>query len=154
MPRPSIFAFAGGAPALLALAAAHRERCQRDPELNHPFSHPGHPDHVQRLDWYWEVFGGPPAYSETCGSHSSLVLIHAGQGAQHDLGERFVNCFVQAADDAGLPDDVEFRSCLRASMEWAVREILAYSPHDAVVPTDLAFPHWSWDGLHRGPAAP
>jgi hemoglobin len=37
-------------PAFLALAAAHHARCLADPELNHPFSHPGqHPRHVERL---------------------------------------------------------------------------------------------------------
>ncbi len=58
--QSSVFEFAGGEQAFLALATAHHERCLQDPVLNHPFSHPGHPDHVQRLGSYWaEVFGGP-----------------------------------------------------------------------------------------------
>jgi hypothetical protein len=69
--RPSIYQFAGGDEAFLALAAAHHERCLEDPVLNHPFSHPGEPDHVERLARYWaEVFGGPPRYSESYGGHS------------------------------------------------------------------------------------
>jgi hemoglobin len=48
--RPSLYEFAGGEPAFLALATAHHARCLQDPELNHPFSRPGqHPQHVQRL---------------------------------------------------------------------------------------------------------
>jgi hemoglobin len=47
--RPSIFEFAGGEPAFRALATAHHERCLQDPILNHPFSHPGHPQHVEPL---------------------------------------------------------------------------------------------------------
>ena len=39
-----------------------------------------------------------------------------------DLGRRFVTCFVRAADDAGLPDDPEFRATLRDSMVWAVEQ--------------------------------
>jgi hypothetical protein len=50
--RPSIYEFAGGEDAFLALAAAHHERCLNDPALNHPFSHPGHPDHIHRLGHY------------------------------------------------------------------------------------------------------
>jgi hypothetical protein len=51
---------------LLALAAAHHRRCLEDPVLNHPFSHPGNPQHVQRLADYWaEVFGGPHAIRKT-----------------------------------------------------------------------------------------
>jgi hemoglobin len=123
--RPSIFEFAGGESAFLALAIAHHERCLRDPVLNHPFSHPGHPQHVERLASYWaEVFGGPPIYSQSCGGHSAMAQIHAGQGADAELGDRFVECFVQAADDAGLRDDAEFRRSLRSYMEWAVQMCL------------------------------
>jgi len=151
--RPSIFEFAGGSPAFLALAVAHHERCLQDPVLNHPFSHPGHPRHVERLAAYWaEVFGGTRTFSQSCGGHSGMLNIHAGQGAEQDLGERFVECFVQAADDAGLPDDPDFRGSLRAYMEWAVRDVLAYSPQGTTVPEDLAVPGWSWDGLEPHPA--
>jgi hemoglobin len=76
-----------------------------------------------------------------------MLGIHAGQGAERDLGDRFVRCFVQAADDAGLPDDAEFRTSLRSYMEWAVAEVVSYSPAGSEVPPDLAVPRWSWDGL-------
>jgi hemoglobin len=147
--RPTLFDFAGGEPAFLALAAAHHERCLRDPELNHPFSHPGqHPQHVERLAAYWaEVMGGPPRFSASCGNHSGMLQMHAGNGDMRDLGRRFVDCFVMAADDAGLPDDREFRAALRAYMQWAVDEVLSYPEQDAMVPTDLPIPRWSWDGL-------
>lgn len=152
--RPSIFEFAGGEPAFLALATAHHERCLADPELNHPFSHPGHPQHVERLATYWaEVFGGPARFSESCGGHSAMLDIHAGQGAEADLGDRFVACFVQAADDAGLPEDPDFRRCLRSYMEWAVNDVLSYSPRGSAVPTNLATPRWSWDGLEPAASA-
>jgi hemoglobin len=148
MSRSSVFEFAGGEPAFLALAAAHHERCLQDPVLNHPFSHPGHPQHVQRLASYWaEVFGGPAVYSHSCGDQSAMLGIHASTGAEAELGERFVRCFVQAADDAGLPNDADFRAALRSYMEWAVREVLSYSPHGSRVPSGLAVPRWSWDGL-------
>jgi hemoglobin len=142
-----MFEFAGGEAAFQALAAAHHQRCLDDPVLNHPFSHPGHPQHVERLGAYWaEVFGGPPRYSESCGSQSAMIGIHAGQGAEDDLGSRFVDCFVLAADDSGLPDDPDFRSGLRRYMEWAVAEILAYSPHGSRVPDSLPVPRWGWNG--------
>ena len=147
--RPTLYEFAGGGPAFRALAAAHHERCLADPELNHPFSHPGqHPEHVDRLAWYWaEVMGGPPRFSRECGDHSAVLRMHAHNGDMSDLGRRFVACFVAAADDAGLPTDPEFRTALRAYMEWAVAEVLTYSPVDAVVPAGRPMPRWSWDGL-------
>lgn len=146
--RPSLYEFAGGEEAFLALAEAHHARCLADPEVNHPFSHPGqHPQHVERLGLYWaEVMGGPPRYSKECGDQSRLLYMHSDTGAMDSLGERFVACFVAAADDAGLPDDPEFRAALRAYMEWAVAEVMALSPRGSVVPDGLPMPHWSWEG--------
>ena len=143
-----MFEFAGGSDAFQALAAAHHQRCLDDPELHHPFSHPGHPDHVARLGSYWaEVFGGPPRYTEAAGGHSAMLEIHARQGPMDDLGRRFVECFVGAADDAGLPPDPAFRAGLRAYMEWAVGEVLSYGSEDSVVPERLPTPRWGWNGL-------
>lgn len=147
--RANLYDFAGGDAAFLALARAHHQRCLDDPELNHPFSHPGqHPQHVERLAAYWaEVLGGPPAYSTNCGNQRGLLQMHAGNGDMSDLGRRFVGCFVEAMDDAGLPDDPAFRAALRAYMEWAVADVLTYGPPDSVVPDTRALPRWSWDGL-------
>lgn len=58
--------------------------------------------------------GGPAEYSDRCGDHSFVLQLHAGNGDLSDLGRRFVACFVGAADDAGLPDDAEFRASLRS----------------------------------------
>jgi hemoglobin len=146
--RPTLYEFAGGAPAFLALATAHHALCLADPALNHPFSHPDqHPEHVERLAAYWgEVLGGPPSYSESCGDHSMVVHMHAGNGDMSDLGERFVNCFVQAMDEAKLPDDAEFRATMRAYMRWATDEMVGYPTDPAAVPVGMPMPHWGWDG--------
>lgn len=152
--RPTLFAFAGGKAAFVALARAHHARCLADPELNHPFSHGDlDPEHVERLAAYWaEVLGGPPTYSTRYSDQTALLRMHAGNGDMSDLGRRFVDCFVQAADDAGLPDDPEFRDALRAFMVWAVAEVLSYPERDDV-PSGAAVPHWSWDGLQDAAAS-
>jgi hemoglobin len=143
-----LYEFAGGTPAFVALAEAHHRRCLADPVLHHPFSHPGHPQHVERLAGYWaEVFGGPPTFSQRCGGHCAMLLVHAGMNADDDLGRRFLACFVQAADDAGLPGDPAFRAAIRAYMEWAVADVMAYSPTSSTVPSGLPTPRWSWGGL-------
>lgn len=153
--RPTLYDFAGGEAALLALARAHHVRCLEDPVLNHPFSHPGHPQHVERLAAYWaEVLGGPATYSESLADQSYLVRLHSGNGDMGDLAARFVACFVAAADDAGLPADPEFRAALRAYMEWAVTDVLRYEDTATDVPRQLPVPRWSWDGLQTSPAAP
>ena len=148
MKRPSLFEFAGGESAFLALAEAHHARCVADPELNHPFSHPGqHPEHVQRLAAYWaEVLGGPPRYSQSCADHTHVLQLHAGNGDMSDLGRRFVECFVQAMDDAGLPDDPAFREAMRSYMQASVDEVLQYGPRDSTVASGLPMPRWGWNG--------
>jgi hemoglobin len=150
--RPSLYEFAGGDAAFLALARAHHARCLADPELNHPFSHPGqHPQHVERLAAYWaEVFGGAPRYSRECGDQSGVLRMHSGNGDMSDLGRRFVDCFVRSADDAGLRADPDFRAALRDYMQWAVAQVLLHPDSDARVPADLPMPRWSWDGLVSG----
>jgi len=148
--RPTLYEVAGGEQAFLKLAVAHHARCLADPELNHPFSHPGqNPRHVERLAAYWgQVMGGPPAYTDEWGGDESfLVHMHAGMGDMSDLARRFVECFMAAADDAGLPEDPSLRAALRAYMQWAVGDVALSHPHDTDVPAGLAIPRWSWDGL-------
>ena len=148
MDRPSIYEFAGGDHAFLALAAATTERCIADPELNHPFGQRLSPRHNENLAAYWaEVFGGPPRYTSTLGGHSGMLDLHAGHGAPDDWGDRFEACFLQALDDAELPDDPEFRKVMREYMHWATRQVNAYSPTGARVERDQPMPRWSWDGL-------
>jgi hemoglobin len=61
-----------------------------------------------------------PPNSQSCGDESAVLQLHAGNGEMGDLGERFLNCFVLALDDAELPADPGFRAALGAYMRWAV----------------------------------
>lgn len=148
MARPSVYEYAGGEQAFLALAAATTERCIADPLLNHPFSHGMSPRHTENLAAYWaEVFGGPDRYSSVLGGHSGMLFIHSATGAPDEMGDRFEECFVLALDDARLPEDEEFRKVMRDYMHWATREVNSYSPLGSRVEADRPMPHWSWDGL-------
>jgi hemoglobin len=145
--RPSIYEAAGGMPAFAALAAAHHARCLADPVLEHPFSHTTNPDHVPRLAAYWaEVLGGPAEYSAVA-SPRSLLRIHASNGAEAELGDRFLDCFLAALDDADIPAEPTLRAALHDYMAWAVGEFMAYAPYGTRVPADVVVPRWSWDGL-------
>ncbi|MEU5692837.1 oxidoreductase [Actinosynnema sp. NPDC020468] len=146
--RGTLYEFAGGAEALLALARAHHARCVADPELNHPFTRPGqNPRHVERLAAYWgEVWGGPADYTRSYGDHTDVVVMHAGNGDMDDLGRRFLACFLLALDDAGLPADQDFRAALRGYMEWAVADMVAHPDSAERVPAGQGVPRWSWDG--------
>jgi hemoglobin len=145
--RTSVYEFAGGAVAFLALATELNKRCLEDSVLNHPFSHPGHPEHLERLAGYLgEVFGGPPVFSESCGGHSAMLLVHAGTDAEEDMANRFVACFDLAVEDAGMSYDLEFRQLLHEFMVTAAREVYSISPSGSVVAPNTPMPHWSWNG--------
>jgi len=141
----TLYDAAGGAPAMLALAADFHARCLADPVLEHPFSHTGNPQHVERLAEYWgEVLGGPPIFTANYGGHVAMLRLHAGQGAGADLGDRFVACFDAALDGAGLPPDPDLRAALKAYIRWATTEVMSYSPRGAEVPDWAPMPHWDW----------
>lgn len=149
--RPTLYEFAGGEQAFEPFAAALHARCLADPELNHPFSHADqNPEHVPRLAAYLaEAMGGPPMYSAECADQAHVVWLHSGNGDMSDLGRRFADCFMLAADDAGWPPDPEFRAAIRGYIEWAVDEVALSHPDDTDIPPGLPLPRWSWDGLQR-----
>jgi hemoglobin len=146
--RPSIYEAAGGTAAFVAVARAFHARALADSSLNHPFSHPGHPQHVERLAAYWaEALGGPSVYTSAMSDQTGMLRIHANNGSGDDYNERFLACFMAALDDAGVSEDAELRSALSSYIEWSLADVLQYAPTDAVVPDHLAIPRWSWDGL-------
>ena len=89
----------------------------------------------------YEFAGGDRAWLEFTATFHERCL------ADPELNKRFVACFMQAADEVGLPNDPEFRDTLRSYVEWAVREVDQFSPHGSVAPEGQPMPHWSWDGL-------
>jgi len=85
-------------------------------------------------------------FSQTCGDESGVLRMHAGNGDMGDLGERFLDCFMRALDDAGLPADPAFRGAMHDYMGWAVDNVLSYATEDTV-PSRIAIPRWDWSGL-------
>jgi hemoglobin len=143
----TVFEAAGGGQALHDLARAWHERCLQDPVVSHAFSHPGHPQHVERLAAYWaEALGGPTLYSETMGDHSHVLWMHSGNGQHEDMDTRAQRCFALALDDAGLPPDERLRSTLKDWFRWATTAMAAYPRSADDVPSALSLPHWSWGG--------
>ena len=144
---PSIYEAAGGSQAFVDLAHAWHARCLADPVVSHAFSHGYHPQHSERLAAYWaEALGGPPEYTDSMGDQSFVVHLHSGKGEHEDMDQRAQNCFSQALDDAGLPDDPRLRDALTAYFRWATGEMAAYPQSADDVPDGLALSRWSWEG--------
>ena len=146
MPQ-SIFEVAGGRQAFVDLAYAWHVRCLADPIVSHAFSHGFHSQHTERLAAYWiEALGGPPEYTESMGSETSVVRMHAGNGEHKEMDERAIACFLQALDDAGLPDFPRLRSTLKDYFRWATERMSGHPTSADQVPEGLALARWSWNG--------
>jgi hemoglobin len=143
-----VYEAAGGSDGLLRLAEAWHARVLADEIVSHAFSHGYHPRHSERLAAYWgEALGGPPAFSQGYGDETSVVRIHSGNGPHEEMDQRAIACFDTALDDAGLTAE-PLRRVLHDYFAWATTTTMARY-HDSAddVPTGLAIPHWSWDGL-------
>ena len=68
--------------------------------------------------WWSEVFGGPADYTDQLGGYELMLHKHLQLGITDEQRFRFASLMSLAADDAGLPDDPEFRSALVAYLKW------------------------------------
>jgi hemoglobin len=146
VPASSLYEALGGADGVLRLAHAWHERVLADEVVAHAFHHGFHPQHTERLASYWaEAWGGPSTYSERYGDESTVVRMHAGNGAHEEMDRRAIACFDRAMDDAGVAD-AALRRALHDYFAWATTTMSAYPESADDVPDGLGIPRWSWDG--------
>jgi CDGSH-type Zn-finger protein/truncated hemoglobin YjbI len=112
--EPTLFEWAGGRPALTRwIRLLYEKHVAADPMLAPVFADLPR-DHVQaEAAWIAGVFGGPGASQQ-----SAVPAAPALSGEQR---ARWVALAGQAADEAGLPADAEFRGALAAFLEWDSR---------------------------------
>ena len=141
---PTLYEWAGGAPALTRLTEAFYARVRADDVLAPVFADmpPDHPEHV--AIWLGEVFGGPPRYTEEHGGYPHMLAKHRGRALTEEQRFRWVQLICGAADEAGLPDDPEFRSAFVAYIEWGTRLALANSQPGAEPVPEAPVPRWGW----------
>ncbi|MGY0018296.1 group II truncated hemoglobin [Streptomyces sp. cg35] len=142
--EPTLFAWAGGAEAFDRLTSVFYAKVRRDDLLGPLFAGlpAEHAEHVAL--WLGEVFGGPAAYTEQHGGHSHMVAKHIGKGITERQRRRWVNLIHDAADEADLPADAEFRSAFSAYVEWGTRLAVTFSGPDASRPAEQPVPRWHW----------
>lgn len=78
-----------------------------------------------------------------------MVAKHMGRGITEPQRRRWVNLIQDAADEAGLPTDAEFRSAFLAYVEWGTRLAVYFSGPDAVPPAEQPVPRWNWGSCRR-----
>jgi hemoglobin len=142
---PTLYDWAGGEAALRRLMDAFYDRVETDDLLSPYF--PGGVSERHRANvttWWCEVFGGPARYTEEHGGYEHMLSRHRGLAITPEERRRFVSLISLAADDAGLPDDPEFRSALLAYVEWGTRLAMHNSQPGAKVFEQAPVPRWGW----------
>jgi hemoglobin len=143
---PSLYEWAGGEPAIRKLMDCFYDRVERDDLLGPAFFPDGvgeaHRAHV--TTWWCEVFGGPAGYTAELGGYENMLAHHHGLAITPEQRLRFVSLLSQAADDADLPGDPEFRSALMAYAEWGSRLAMHNSQPGAEVHQHAPVPRWGW----------
>lgn len=150
-PVPTLAEWAGGPAAIAAMVERFYAKVPGDPVLAPVFEgmDPRHAEHVARF--VTEVLGGPKGYSEHGGSHAHMIGRHLNRSLTHDQRQRWVALMLETADEAGLPDDPEFRSAFVGYLEWGTRLAVLNSQPGVQAPTgDPPMPEWNW-GPPGGP---
>ncbi|MFD8494463.1 group II truncated hemoglobin [Amycolatopsis sp. NPDC059657] len=140
----TLYEWAGGAEALDRLTEVFYRHVHQDPVLAPVFAHasPDHPHHVAL--WLGEVFGGPAVYTAEHGGYPAMLGHHLGLSITPEQRARWVGLISEAADEAGLPSDPEFRSAFVAYVEWGSRIGMENSKPGATPPPKAPVPRWGW----------
>jgi hemoglobin len=141
---PTLYEWAGGAEALERLTEIFYGKVRADPLLEPVFREMDreHPKHV--ATWLGEVFGGPPLYTEEHGGYPHMVRKHLNRRLTEQMRRRWVELLCDAADEAQLPADPEFRSAFLAYIEWGTRIAVVNSQPGATPPLEAPVPRWGW----------
>lgn len=142
---PTLFEWAGGLPALRRMTQIFYGKYVPQDELLTRLFAGMRPDHPERVaTWLAEVFGGPAHYTERYGGYTHMISEHIGKRLTEQQRRRWAALMGQAADDAGMPNDAEFRAAFTAYIEWGTRIAVENSQTDARPPKGLKVPRWWW----------
>ena len=143
--EPTLFKWVGGLPALLRMTHLFYDKYIPQDPLLLPLFVGMPPDHPERVAaWLGEVFGGPKNYSQQYGGYPRMLSQHVGKHISEEQRERWVSLLCQAADEAGVPADPEFRSAFMSYIEWGSRLAVENSASHAHPPLHMPMPRWDW----------
>jgi hemoglobin len=141
----SLYDHAGGDAALHRLEELFYEKALADPLLRRLFTERV-PTHVDHLTWFTaESFGGPDRFTADVG-FEHIIDVHRRLEITDEERERFVALYLEALDEAGLPDDEPFRRAVREHVEFGagVAQQNSRAKTDAELHPIRAVPNWGW----------
>ncbi|GAA1004597.1 oxidoreductase [Acrocarpospora pleiomorpha] len=142
----SLYSHAGGDEALHRLEEIFYVKVLDDPLLKKLFPE-RRATHVDHLTWFTaESFGGPDRFTRELG-FDYLIQVHRHLDISDEQRERFVELYLEALDEAGLPDDEPFREAVREHLEFGSR--VAQQNSRATTDEELHplrdVPLWTWN---------
>ncbi|MEW2357705.1 group II truncated hemoglobin [Spirillospora sp. NPDC029432] len=142
----SLYEYAGGDAVLHRLEEVFYTKLLADPLLK-PLFPSRRPDHVKHLAWFTaESFGGPDRFTRELG-FAYLIQEHRHLNITDEQRQRFVDLYMEALDEAGLPDDEAFREAFRSHAEFGA--MVAQHNSRAETEADLhplrEVPRWTWN---------
>jgi hemoglobin len=141
----TIYEWGGGAEAFSRWLNTFYDLIEQEPTIAPLFGgtvSAAHREHATA--WWCEVMGGPADYTEHHGGYEHMVAEHRDLAITPAQRLRFVTLLSQAADDAGMPDDPEFRAAIVGYAEWGSRLALHNSQPGADVFAHAPVPRWGW----------
>lgn len=141
----TLYEHAGGEESLHRVEELFYEKVLADPVLMTLFTERV-PTHVDHLTWFTaESFGGPDRFTREVG-FPHIIEVHRGLQITDEQRERFVELYLQAADEAGLPDDEPFREALRSHLEFGtqVAQQNSWANADGELHPIRKVPAWEW----------
>jgi CDGSH-type Zn-finger protein/truncated hemoglobin YjbI len=143
---PTLYEWAGGTPALERLTQIFYDNIfsEPDPILEPVFRgmNANHAKHVAA--WLAETFGGPQKYTNEHGGYEHMLAKHRNLALTETQRQRWISRMAATADEAGLPNDPNFRSTFVAYLEWGTRIAVFNSQKDAEVIEHAPIPRWGW----------
>ena len=141
----TLYEFAGGDEALHRLEELFYTKVLNDLLLSSVFP-ARQPSHVEHLTWFTaESFGGPGRFTTGLG-FQYIIDVHRHLKITDEQRDRFVRLYLEAVDEACLPEDEAFRAAVREHLEFGSRVAQQNSQAD----TDEQLhpirevPTWTW----------
>jgi hemoglobin len=141
----SLYEHAGGDQALHRLEEIFYRKVLADPVLRTVFTE-RRPDHVEHLTWFTaESLGGPDRFTRELGFRH-IIDVHRGLEITDDQRERFVALYLEAVDEAGLPDDEPFREAVLSHVEFGshVAQQNSWAASEDELHPIREVPRWQW----------
>jgi hemoglobin len=143
----TLYEFAGGDDAVHRLEEIFYAKALADPVLRRVFP-VRQPRHVEHLTWFTaESFGGPDRFTTGPG-FQYLIDVHRHLKITDVERDRFVALYLEAIEEAGLPDDAAFRAAVREHVEFGahVAQRNSRAETDGELHPIRAVPAWTWPG--------